>query len=288
MKRKRKGVSYIEILVAIGIFSVAIVPLSLSLNNALKTTTHNRDYLGSLEYNAQLVEEIATLMPTKVDTNLYKDENGSLDIEMLESDISEIILARSESNASVKGVYNTVNWNGSSFDFSGTPIDRSVYRTIQVGEMVNNSDTWDIPITVTAINIASSEEISSVGFSIEIKGEVGENLVDEGEVTGKIQVKNGTSVDLPNSGSFDAPSEDTTYIEVLLHGEGNNPSKVSQVQLIIGSKILNLNGSGSKYTLENKSGVIKKGENFIIRLSASQGTSNLKDGLSYKLYRVRP
>ncbi len=131
--RRKLGVSYAEILVAIAIFSVGVVPLLFSLNSSFEATVYNEKFTQSMEYNRQIMEEIGSYLPTKV--------NNYSDLDKLYDDIKKICIKRSEKNATPKGIYKRPDWDGSSFIFvKNKMIDSSLYRVVKVGSMKKETD----------------------------------------------------------------------------------------------------------------------------------------------------
>ncbi len=141
---KKRGVTYTEILVAITIFSLGIVPLMLSLNSSFEATVFNRDYTKALEYNAQLIEEISAMMPTKLGIDQYSPTGTSSSREVLYSEVKGMLKKRSEDSTNTnnkKGIYHLVKWDEQSqgFDFASynyqEGVDKSLYRMIEVSDL---------------------------------------------------------------------------------------------------------------------------------------------------------
>lgn len=132
--RKKRGTSYTEVLIAISIFLVGVIPLLASLNSSFEATIYNRNFTKALEYNRQLMEEISSYLPIKVSG--YDDPNAIYD------DIEAIFVARSETD----GIYEMPDWDGSDFDFEEDKlVDDSMYRIVSVDSL--SSDSFDVNIT---------------------------------------------------------------------------------------------------------------------------------------------
>ena len=142
--RKKLGTSYTEVLIAISIFLVGVIPLLASLNSSFESTIYNKNFTKALEYNRQLMEEISSYLPTEV--------SGYDDLEDIYDEIKKICEDRSESSA--KGIYKMPNWDGSDFDFDEDSdsdgvkdklVDDSMYRIVEVESL--SSDSFDVTVT---------------------------------------------------------------------------------------------------------------------------------------------
>ncbi|WP_321329477.1 hypothetical protein [uncultured Ilyobacter sp.] len=137
--RKKLGTSYTEVLIAISIFLVGVIPLLASLNSSFEATIYNKNFTKALEYNRQLMEEISSYLPIEV--------SGYDDLEDIYGEIEEMCEARSESSA--KGIYKIPDWDGSYFNFDEDKlVDDSIYRTVEVGSFDEGSDdSFDVTVT---------------------------------------------------------------------------------------------------------------------------------------------
>ncbi|WP_319369863.1 hypothetical protein [uncultured Ilyobacter sp.] len=143
--RKKLGTSYTEVLIAISIFLVGVIPLLASLNSSFEATIYNRNVTKALEYNRQLMEEMSSYLPTEV--------SGYDDLEEIYDEIEEICAARSEE----EGIYKIPDWDGSDFDFDEDSdsdgvkdkiVDDSMYRTVEVGDFDEDTDdSFDVTVT---------------------------------------------------------------------------------------------------------------------------------------------
>ncbi|WP_319204107.1 hypothetical protein [uncultured Ilyobacter sp.] len=167
--RKKLGTSYTEVLIAISIFLVGVIPLLASLNSSFEATIYNKNFTKALEYNRQLMEEISSYLPIEV--------SGYDDLEDIYDEIEEMCEARSESSA--KGIYKIPDWDGSDFDFDKDSdsdgikdklVDDSMYRTVEVGSFTEGTDE-SFDVTVTSYLTRNNEYIAKSILKI--------NLVDE-------------------------------------------------------------------------------------------------------------
>ena len=135
--RKKLGTSYTEVLIAISIFLVGVIPLLASLNSSFEATIYNRNFTKALEYNRQLMEEMSSYLPTEV--------SGYDDLDEIYDEIEEICTARSETD----GIYKMPDWDGTDFDFDEDSdsdgvkdklVDDNMYRTIEVGNFDEDTD----------------------------------------------------------------------------------------------------------------------------------------------------
>jgi len=133
--RKKLGTSYTEVLIAISIFLVGVIPLLASLNSSFEATIYNKNFTKALEYNRQLMEEISSYLPTKV--------SGYDNLDAIYSEIATIYTARSETD----GIYTMPDWDDSDFDFAESKlVDDSIYRTVEVDESLS-SGSFNVEIT---------------------------------------------------------------------------------------------------------------------------------------------
>lgn len=233
---KKRGVTYTEILVAITIFSLGIVPLMLSLNSAFEATVFNRDYTKALEYNAQLMEEISAMMPTKVPQS-NESSKGYKDLDELAEDVRGMVVKRSEKSIDTEGIYSVVQWNGSGFNFSSSKlIDSRMYREIKVEGIRGDSDEgklkMDIEIdTYKIIGDKTIEDdlITRSYMTIHFEGEDGgSELIGEGS---------GGGIDIPPKEDSDetdeiiTPNKEANFVRVILQGSNGNAGKMEEVSI---------------------------------------------------------
>ncbi|WP_320045751.1 hypothetical protein [uncultured Ilyobacter sp.] len=167
--RKKLGTSYTEVLIAISIFLVGVIPLLASLNSSFEATIYNKNFTKALEYNRQLMEEISSYLPTEV--------SGYDDLDEIYDEIEEMYVARSESSAN--GIYKMPDWDGSDFDFDEDSdsdgikdklVDERMYRTVDVGTFNEGTDD-SFDITITSYLTRNDEYLAQSILKI--------NLVDE-------------------------------------------------------------------------------------------------------------
>ncbi len=166
---KKRGVTYTEILVAITIFSLGIVPLMLSLNSSFEATVFNRNYTKALEYNAQLIEEISAMMPTKLGIDQYSPTGTRSSREVLYSEIKGMLEKRSEDSTNTnnkKGIYHLVKWDEQSqrFDFASynyqEGVDKSLYRVIEVSDLKGDpeDEVREFDVLIRCYNASDNED----------------------------------------------------------------------------------------------------------------------------------
>jgi len=161
--RKKLGTSYTEVLIAISIFLVGVIPLLASLNSSFEATIYNRNFTKALEYNRQLMEEISSYLPTEV--------SGYDDLGTIYDEIEDICGERSESKSETKGIYTMPDWDDSDFDFAESKlVDDSIYRTVEVGSFTEGTDE-SFDVTVTSYLTRNNEYLAKSILKI--------NLVDE-------------------------------------------------------------------------------------------------------------
>jgi hypothetical protein len=161
--RKKLGTSYTEVLIAISIFLVGVIPLLASLNSSFEATIYNKKFTKALEYNRQLMEEISSYLPTEV--------SGYVDLGTIYDEIEDICRERSESKSETKGIYKMPDWDGSTFTFSNDKlVDDSMYRTVEVGDFDEDTDD-SFDVTVTSYLTRNDEYLAKSILKI--------NLVDE-------------------------------------------------------------------------------------------------------------
>ena len=181
---KRRGVSYTEILVAITIFSLGVVPLMLSLGNSFEATAFNSHHTRALEYNVQLIEEISATLPTKVGVAQYpsSEEGGTVktSLEVLHEEIKGMLEKRSESSQNTsnqRGIYHLAEWDNENenFDFSGydydTQVDKRFYRTVEVGDLEGSpgDEIRRFEILVRCFNQRTDDEIARDTLVVNLK-----------------------------------------------------------------------------------------------------------------------
>lgn len=261
---KKRGVTYTEILVAITIFSLGIVPLMLSLNSSFEATVFNRNYTKALEYNAQLIEEISAMMPTKVGINQYSPAGTSSSREVLYSEVKGMLEKRSEDSTNTnnkKGIYRLVKWNEQSqrFDFASynyqEGVDKSLYRVIEVSDLkgdpedevrefdvlircYNANDKEDFVEDKLVINLrereASTPDGKGPSGGADPGGSTGDDLSYEGE-SGSINLSKYSSGNLIIRPEHDMKA---TSIEVQVEGlhPGSKPWNVSTIKYKINDR----------------------------------------------------
>lgn len=165
---KKRGVTYTEILVAITIFSLGIVPMLLSLGDSFEKTIYNRSYTKALEYNRQLFEEIKTSLPRRLadeDPEVYRDR------------LATTLRGRDESKE--KKAYSKVGLVDEVYQFERSSIvDFSIYRRVQVGSPQENTYDennvaigWKIPVEIEARVSSTDEQIIKTHFNIFLEKE---------------------------------------------------------------------------------------------------------------------
>lgn len=295
---KRKGISYIEILIALSVFSIGIIPVFFSLNNAFNNAVLNRDYSIGLEHNMQLIEEISGMLPTEVG----KDSSRYDNLSQMEEDIRKLISARDENSSRVsgqsypRGIYDKVEWTGERFDFnSAAIIDSSMYREIYIGSSTYIGEKEVLlPVTIEIHHISKSQTdkayIVSNDIVISLIDETADEddaLVGEGVINDeKIQIKKDWEP-VPGSGSFiPEQKEYADFIRVYLIGNGNNPDKVDEATV-------GIDDSSSRQTLSEVSNNVFEGsldpglypgDSLQFFFKANGGTSNLKE-IRYELFK---
>ncbi len=156
--RKKLGTSYTEVLIAISIFLVGVIPLLASLNSSFEATIYNRNFTKALEYNRQLMEEMSSYLPTEV--------SGYDDLDEIYDEIEEICTARRETD----GIYKMPDWDGTDFDFDEDKlVDDSIYRIVEVGDFDEDTDDR-FNVTVTSYLTRNDEYLAQSVLKI--------NLVD--------------------------------------------------------------------------------------------------------------
>ena len=156
--RKKLGTSYTEVLIAISIFLVGVIPLLASLNSSFEATIYNRNFTKALEYNRQLMEEMSSYLPTEV--------SGYDDLDEIYDEIEEIFTARRETD----GIYKMPDWDGTDFDFDEDKlVDDSIYRIVEVGDFDEDTDDR-FNVTVTSYLTRNDEYLAQSVLKI--------NLVD--------------------------------------------------------------------------------------------------------------
>lgn len=163
--RKKLGTSYTEVLIAISIFLVGVIPLLASLNSSFEATIYNKNFTKALEYNRQLMEEISSYLPTEV--------SGYDDLEDIYDDIEDICTARIETD----GIYKMPDWDGTDFDFDKDSdsdgvkdklVDDSMYRTVDVGSFTEGTDE-SFDVTVTSYLTRNNEYIAKSILKINLE-----------------------------------------------------------------------------------------------------------------------
>lgn len=295
---KKKGITLTEILVAVTIFSLGIVPLMLSLNSSFKATVFNRDYTKAMEYNAQLIEEIAAMMPTKVSEEDYGD------LEELKKQVERVVEARSENNATKKGIYPVLEGSGSnnSFNFKfdeipSTKVDHKFYRVVKVvDEKISAAEEEEsITLNMRIDNLYTKDNklVARSNFAIKLEssesdetGETGSGNIGGIEIHNK---ENSVVTDVVVS-----PDKVSNFIHVKVHAEtGNVIGKFASVEICIdGGRYQTLNyikTEGKDLIFEKGQLEIPAGVPLEFRLSRSQGSNgNLKLSMEYHLYNINP
>ncbi len=165
---KKRGVTYTEILVAITIFSLGVVPMLLSLGDSFEKTVYNRSYTKALEYNRQLFEEIKTSLPRRLsdeEPEVYRDR------------IVTTLKSRDESQQ--KKSYFKAKLDDGTYQFDGNDtMDSSIYRRIEVGVPEDNTYDennvvigWRIPVGIEARISSTGELIIKTNFNIYLEKE---------------------------------------------------------------------------------------------------------------------
>ena len=295
---KKKGISYIEILIALSVFSIGIIPVFFSLNNAFNNAVLNRDYSIGLEHNIQLIEEISGMLPTEVGKGSSRYDS----LSEMEVDIRKLISGRDENSTRVsgqsypKGIYHNLEWTGEKFVFnSGDITDSSMYREIHIGDSISIGEKEVLlPVTIEIHHTNESQRDRSYIASNDIvitlideTADTDDTLVGEGVITDdKIQIKKDWEP-VPGSGSFIPEEEEyADFIRVYLIGNGNNPNKVDEATV-------DINDSNSRQTLSEVSNNVfegpldpglNPGDSLQFFFKANGGTSNLKE-IRYELFK---
>lgn len=286
---KKRGVSYIEILVAVAIFSVGIVPLMLSLGHSFEASVYNRDYTRAMEYNLQLMEELGTILPTKLGLSKYSGIQGT---GSLEEDVTSLVEARSEDVPSQRGIYKVVDWKDGSFDFTNGDIEgHNMYRKIIVREGIGNDETGMVVMPVDIeVRYVNTDEIiveSSmlINLGIFVDEVIGEGVLDDG----RIQVKKGNEERAPENGYMDTNhTELAQHIKVFIIGvgQGANDYKVEEADVGVFR-----NGYETIYNMPkeepdifSRNIDIEVGDKLAFYMRTVGGTANV-DQIRYQLYR---
>ncbi|GLI57465.1 hypothetical protein PM10SUCC1_29790 [Propionigenium maris DSM 9537] len=283
---KKRGVTYTEILVAITIFSLGIVPLMLSLNSSFEATVFNRDYTKALEYNAQLIEEISAMMPTKVGIDQYSSAGTSSSREVLYSEVKDMLEKRSENSTntnSKKGIYHLVKWNDESqrFDFSQynyqEDVDKSLYRIVEVGDLNGNpeDEVREFDVFIRCYNANDNEDFVEDKMVINLK-EREASTPDGKDPSGGTDSGGSTGVDLSYegaSGGIDlAKGSRGTLVVTPKHSVKATSIEVQVEGLHPGSKPWNV--STIKYKINDRGSFVsmsRRGNTFIANVEVPVG-----------------
>ncbi len=288
---KKKGVSYVEVMVAVVIFSMGIIPLMLSLNHSYEVTVFNRDYTQALEYNEQLISEIGALLPTEIGESNYNSK--LIGTNSLEEDVRDLLKDRSEDNPNKRGIYKEVHWTGSSFEFTSNKVATyKMYRRIVVGTAVGNNDLGEviIPVEIESYRTNSDELIAATNFTIKLKGTSDtDKPIEETTVSSNIIVKKNKEERVPETGNQVVNiTEIAKHIKVLIVGKGNgaNNEKVERVRLEVyreGTRVKNETLNRESDSIFSKNIEIKPGDEIAFYLFTSGGAAPLSE-VQYKLY----
>jgi len=301
---KKRGVTYTEILVAITIFSLGVVPLMLSLNSSFEATVFNRDYTKALEYNAQLIEEISAMMPTRV-----AKDSGNLDaytdLEELYTDVTSMLEERDEESASTKGIYQLAEWDTgvNKFQFVGDKvIDRNFYRKINLiqevetegGDMVRGIGSKEEGLIILPVEIETlktSEDSTGEGQyrKIDIKNHMRIKLWDKSKSVLELREEGDASISLEGNNNEELLTitlgEEINFIRVILIGSVKDLENLSGVVAINNGSNITLNSIANKssygnkvYETEKMSTPIPQNNQVTLKVTKKTGTkiSNLK------------
>ncbi len=301
---KKRGVTYTEILVAIAIFSLGIIPLMLSLNSSFEATVFNRDYTKALEYNAQLIEEISAMMPTRV-----AKDSGNLDaytdLGELYKDVASMLEERDEENAGTKGIYQLVEWNPdiSKFQFVGDKLlDQSFYRKINLiqevetegGDMVRGIGSKEEGLIILPVEIetlkTSEDSIEGVqNRKIDIKNHMRIKLWDKSNDILELKEEGISTISLESSSNEKlitlTVGEEINFIRVILIGSLKDLGNLTGITAINNgsnislSKVANKSSYGSGvYETEKMNTPIPQNDEVTLKVTKKTGTeiSNLK------------
>lgn len=308
---KKRGVTYTEILVAITIFSLGVVPLMLSLNSSFEATVFNRDYTKALEYNAQLIEEISAMMPTRVAKD-SGDLDAYTDLGELYTDVTSMLEERDEENAGTKGIYQLVEWNTSvnRFQFvSDKLLDQSFYRKINLiqevetegGDMVRGIGSKEegliiLPVEVETLKTSEDSTEDGQNRKIDIRNHIRIKLWDKSNDLLELREEESTTVSLEGSNSdklIDITlGEEINFIRVILVGSLKNMENINSITAINNGSNITLNNIANKssygsrvYETEKMNTPIPQNDEVTLKITKKTGTeiSNLK--LEYYLLK---
>ena len=301
---KKKGVTYTEILVAITIFSLGVIPLVLSLNTSFEATVFNRDYTKALEYNAQLMEEISTMMPTRV-----AKDSGNLDaytdLGELYTDVTLMLEERDEENAGTKGVYQLAEWDTTSNKFqfvSDEAVDRSFYRKINLiqeietesGDMVRGIGSKEegliiLPVEIETLKTSEDSIGEGLNRKIDIKNHMRIKLWDRSSSILELKEQGSTSISLGDSINEKLVTitlgEEINFIRVILIGRVEDLENLSSVVAINNGSNITINSITNKssygnkvYETEKMSTPIPQSDQVTLKVTKKTGTeiSNLR------------
>lgn len=301
---KKRGVTYTEILVAIAIFSLGIIPLMLSLNSSFEATVFNRDYTKALEYNAQLIEEISAMMPTRV-----AKDSGNLDaytdLGELYKDVASMLEERDEENADTKGIYQLVEWNldVNKFQFADDKLlDRSFYRKINLiqevetegGDMVRGIGSKEegliiLPVEIEALKTSEDSIEGAQNRKIDIKNHMRIKLWDKSNDVLELKEDGIATISLESSSNEKlitlTVGEEINFIRVILTGSLKDLGNLTGITAINNgsnislSKVANKSSYGSNvYETEKMNTPIPQNNEVTLKVTKKTGTeiSNLK------------